>query len=211
MKLSGKAIKAEDSDKNKVFKLLDLDEFIKETTGKNAEDAKSKKEMEDAKRIDRSNPDEYLKVLQLNPFADADDTMFLDEYDIIPSIFGSGKLLGVPVPYLQTGHGILLLTTLLAGFVYAPGNPLTEFPLEIRNFLKSGLAVTYAINSVLAVLAFFNAKSKNLPAIFWFFKTFLLGGVAYYEITQSKDPRKLNVDGRMEENNRQSKRRRDRS
>ena len=121
----GKAIKAEDSDKNKVFKLLDLDEFIKETTGKNAEDAKSKKEMEDAKRIDRSNPDEYLKVLQLNPFADADDTMFLDEYDILPSIFGSGKILGIPVPFLQTGHGILLLTTLLAGFVYAPGNPLT--------------------------------------------------------------------------------------
>lgn len=169
--------------------------------------------MEDAERIDRSNPDEYLRVLQLNPFADADETMFLNEYDIIPSIFGSGKLLGVPVPYLQTGHGILLLTTLLAGFVYAPGNPLTEFPLEIRNFLKSGLTVTYAINSVLAVLAFFNAKSKNLPSLFWFFKTFLLGGVAYYEITQSKDPRKLNVkeDGRLEENNRASKRRRDRA
>ena len=39
----------------------------------------------------------------LNPFADADDTMFLEEYDIIPSIFGSGKLVGIPVPYLQVG------------------------------------------------------------------------------------------------------------
>ena len=47
--------------------------------------------------------------MQLNPFADADDTMFTEEYDIFPSIFGSGKLLGIPVPYLQTGHGILLI------------------------------------------------------------------------------------------------------
>ena len=210
--ITGKAIKAEDTDKNKVFKLLDLDEFIKETSGKQSDEEKKKKEIEDAKKIDRSNPDEYLRVLQLNPFADADDTMFFDEYDIIPSIFGSGKLLGIPVPYLQTGHGILLLTTLLAGFVYAPGNPLTEFPIEIRNFLKSGLAVTYAINTVLAVLAAINAKSKNLPAVFWFFKTFLVGGVAYYEITQAKDPSKINAksDGTMEENNRQSKRRRER-
>jgi hypothetical protein len=89
---------------------------------------------------------------------------------------------------------------------------LTEFPIEIRNFLKSGLAVTYAINAVLAVLAAFSAKSKNLPAVFWFVKTFLVGGVAYYEITQAKDPSKINAksDGTMEENNRQSKRRRER-
>ena len=206
--ITGKAIKAEDTDKNKVFKLLDLDEFIRETSGKKGEEEKKQKEIDDAKKIDRSNPDEYLRVLQLNPFADSDDAMFLDEYDILPSIFGSGKILGIPVPFLQTGHGILLLTTLLAGFVYAPGNPLTEFPIEIRNFLKQGLAVTYAINTVLAVLAAINAKSKNLPVIFWALKTFLVGGVSYYEIQQAKDPKKMNV---VEEVNRQSKRRRERN
>jgi hypothetical protein len=114
------------------------------------------------------------------------------QYDILPAIFGSGKLCGIPVPYLQTGHGILLTVSLLAALVYAPGNPLTEFPPEIREFLKQGLVVTYSINVVLAIQAFFNARSKNLPAIFWTIKTFLLGGIAYYEITQAKDPSKLN-------------------
>jgi hypothetical protein len=96
------------------------------------------------------------------------------------------------VPYLQTGHGILLIVSLLAALVYAPGNPLTEFPSEIRSFLKQGLIVTYSINSVLAVQAYFNAKGKNLPALFWAAKCFLLGGVAYYEITQARDPKKIN-------------------
>ena len=114
------------------------------------------------------------------------------QYDILPAIFGSGKLCGIPVPYLQTGHGILLTISLLAALVYAPGNPLTEFPPEIRTFLKEGLVVTYSINIVLAVQAFFNARSKNLPALFWTVKTFLLGGIAYYEITQAKDPAKIN-------------------
>jgi hypothetical protein len=107
---------------------------------------------------------------------------------MFPSIFGSGKLLGIPVPYLQSGHGILLLITLLSAFVYAPGNPLTEFPIEIRAFLQQGLFVVYSINGVLAIQAAFQAKSKRLPAIFWAIKTFLLGGISFYEINKAKDP-----------------------
>lgn len=49
----------------------------------------------------------------------------------------------------------------------------------------------YAINSVLAVNAFFIAGSKNLPRIFWTLKTFMLGGVSYYEVTQAADPTKM--------------------
>lgn len=30
-------------------------------------------------KVDRRNSDEYLRTLQLNPFADADETLFLDE------------------------------------------------------------------------------------------------------------------------------------
>merc|ERR1712146_61558 len=131
-----------------------------------------------------------MRVMQLNPFADADDTMFTEEYDIFPSIFGSGKLLGIPVPYLQTGHGILLIICVLAGYIYAPGNPLTEFPLEIRNFLKTSLTVVYSINAVLAVQAFFEARRKNLPGAFWGIKTFILGGVAFFEIKEAQDPTK---------------------
>jgi hypothetical protein len=178
------------ADKNKVFQLPDLEGFMKDVGAKKENDRMDGAE-DEAPRVDRSNQEEYLRVLQLNPFADADDSMFLEEYDIIPSIFGSGKLLNIPVPYLQTGHGILLIVTLLAGFVYAPGNPLTEFPVEIRNFLKQGLAATYSINAVLAVQAFFKAKSKNLPATFWAMKTFLLGGVAFYEVTEALDPKEV--------------------
>lgn len=197
-----------EQDSNKVFRLPELGQFMKEKLGDDSvservqgdsrrdrytsEGESSKPQVETERKIDRSNREEYLRVLQLNPFADADESMFQDEYDIIPSIFGSGKLLGIPIPYLQTGHGILLIISVLGGLIYAPGNPLTEFPREIRDFLTTGLQVVYSINVVLAVQAFFNAKSKNLPAIFWAFKTFVLGGVAYYEITQAVDPADIN-------------------
>ena len=188
-----------DQDQNKVFKLPDLNEFMDTTGGDRDADNSGAaggegktNRGEEPKRIDRRNQEEYLRVLQLNPYADADDTMFLDEYDIIPALFGSGKLLNIPVPYLQTGHGILLIVSLLAALVYAPGNPLTEFPPEIRTFLKQGLLITYAVNAVLAVQAYGIARSKNLPGVFWAVKSFLVGGVAFYEITQAKDPAKMN-------------------
>lgn len=92
---------------------------------------------------------------------------------------------------------MLLIGSLLAAFVYAPGNPLTEFPVEIRAFLKSGLAVVYAINTVLAVVAALEAKKKNLPVIFWAIKTFLLGGVAFYEVRQADDPKNPRYTGTL--------------
>jgi len=191
--VTGKELKEDKVDKNKVLNLPDLSTFMSEKQGANygrqAEDGLQASK----KKIDRSNAEEYDRVLQLNPFADADEDLFLDEYDIIPSIFGTGKLLGIPVPFLQSGHGLLLLVSCLAAFVYAPGNPLTEFPPEIRSFLRQGLGVTYSINLVLAAQAFFIAKSKSLPAVFWAAKCFVLGGVAFYEINEAKDPSKMNT------------------
>ena len=101
---------------------------------------------------------------------------------------------------------MLLIVSLLAALVYAPGNPLTEFPPEIRDFLKQGLVITYSINVVLAVIAFNVAKSKNLPGFFWAVKTFLLGGIAYYEINQAKDPAKFNEPTITVPSDRKSKR-----
>lgn len=184
---TGKTVKESDADKNKVFKLPDLSDFV----GAGTTEKEVKSDLPKEERIDRSNQEEYLRVLQLNPFADADESKFVEEYDILTSIFGSGKLLGIPIPYLQQGHGMLLIIALLAGLVYAPGNPLTEFPPEIRNFLKQGLVNVYAINSALAVRAFFVAKAKNLPPIFWAIKTFILGGIPLYELSQAKDPTTL--------------------
>lgn len=204
--ITGKEDKTE-QDENKVFRLPELAQFVKEKSDdagvvdrvqgdsrrdRYTADDMNKNNDEVVAKIDRNNPEEYLRALQLNPFADADESMFKEEYDIFPSIFGSGKLLGIPVPYLQTGHGILLIISSLAALVYAPGNPLTEFPKEIRAFLSTGLVVVYSINTVLAVLAYFEASKKNLPSIFWGLKTFVLGGVAYYEITQAKDPSEIN-------------------
>ena len=190
--ITGKEVEEDKVDKNKVFNLPDLSTFIQESTGEKGKIKDELKALKDAKRIDRRNPEDYDRVLQLNPFADADDELFLDEYDIIPSIFGTGKLLYIPVPFLQSGHGILLIVIVLAAFIYAPGNPLTEFPPEIRSFLRQGLGVVYAINTVLAGQAFFKAKEKNLPAFFWAAKCFILGGIAYYEIVNAKDPAKMN-------------------
>ena len=112
----GKEAESEEKDDNKVFRLPDLVKFGKtsddamqasdrmggnerreryitdESTkkkNKNRRDAESGGE--ETQKIDRSNREEYMRVMQLNPFADADDSMFLDEYDIIPSIFGSGE------------------------------------------------------------------------------------------------------------------------
>ena len=202
-----KVVTEGNQDKNKVFKLPDLTELYKDDKAKEKDKDLSPRG-EEIKRVDRSNREEYLRVLQLNPYADADDTMFLDEYDMFPAVFGSGKLLNIPVPYLQTGHGILLAVSLLAALVYAPGNPLTEFPPEIRTFLKEGLMVTYSINLVLAIRAFGIARSKNLPGIFWAVKSFLVGGVAFYECTQAKDPAKINEPDFVKPSDRKSQRNR---
>ena len=74
--ITKKEVTDSNSDKSKVFKLPDLSEFVDAATGGTG----GKRAVEpEAVRIDRSNREEYLRVLQLNPFADADDTMFLDE------------------------------------------------------------------------------------------------------------------------------------
>ena len=189
-----KEISEEELDKNKVFSLPDLGDFMQKTGGKRDSDRKAETKLLKSEKVDRKNKEEYLRALELNPFADADNSIFLDEYDIIPSIFGSGKIVGIPVPFLQTGHLVLGVVVSLAAFIYLPGNPLTEFPREIRTFLKQGLGVTYSINAVLAVFAFLSAKSKNLPPVFWAVKTLLIGGIAIYEIDNARDPDKMNDD-----------------
>jgi len=91
----------------------------------------------------------------------------------------------IEAQYLQAGHSILLLASLLCAFVEYPGNPLTEFPYEIRDFLKTGLLLTYLINTGLAVLALPLAAGKNQPPLLWTAKTFLLGGLAFDELNRA--------------------------
>lgn len=70
----------EKKDDEKVFSLPDLTEFVKDaTTVTTNRDKKGKSEVEESTKVDRSNLDEYLRVIQLNPFADADDSIFKEE------------------------------------------------------------------------------------------------------------------------------------
>ena len=52
------------------------------------------------------------------------------------------------------------------------------------NFRSPGLGTVYAINIVLAVLAVFKAGERGQPAFLWAAKTFLVGGIAYDQLTQ---------------------------
>jgi len=198
--VTGKELEVDKANEDKVFQLPDLNEYLAETTTEEAIKRQKEREAALSVKVDRSDMNEYGRVLALNPFADADEDMFQEEYDVLQAIFGSGKLLYIPVPYLQTGHAILLIVAFLAANLYIPGNPLTEFPLEIREFLRSGLLVIMGINFVLAGLAWKIATEKNLPGLFWAIKCFFVGGISFYEITQAKDPTKLNprdpFDGR---------------
>lgn len=94
-----------DQDDSKVFQLPDLTDFMKDGSSKDKESLRSKaasqsssfkeqitqgagskrserrKKIEEINknRVDRSDQDEYMRVMQLNPFADADDTLFMEE------------------------------------------------------------------------------------------------------------------------------------
>jgi hypothetical protein len=97
-------------------------------------------------------------------------------------VFGRGSILGIPIPFLQSGHLVVAFLSLLSAAVYDPGTPLTSFPPEIRAFLWHTMKITYTINTVIAVQAYFQARRKHMSGIFWSVKTFLLGGIATYEL-----------------------------
>ena len=80
--ITGQAVVEEEADKNKVFQLPDLNEFVNQGNEKSSNkksNRKQRKEEGKKVRIDRRNQEEYMRVMQLNPFADADESNFLDE------------------------------------------------------------------------------------------------------------------------------------
>lgn len=110
------------------------------------------------------------------------------EYDLTSAIIGTGSpnKQGVYVlPYLQSGHFLLLLIVLLCTFVYYPGFPLTELDDSLRTLLKRGLALTYVVNAGLAVLAYKDATKRGQPASFWALKTAFFGNIALNELRRN--------------------------
>ena len=111
------------------------------------------------------------------------------------------------------GHFIGSLGIILMAFIQYPGFPLTNLPTPLRDSLQGGmenlsvcalflcviphhtfcsrlhrffvgLAVTYAINLVLAIMAAFKAGERGQPTLLWVAKTFSVGGLAYDQLTQ---------------------------
>lgn len=110
------------------------------------------------------------------------------EYDLASAIIGTGRpnQQGLYVlPYLQSGHVLLLMILLIVAFVYYPGFPLTEAEDDVRLGLKIGLAITGLVNAGLSVLAYQSAGERRQPQLFWAFKTAILGNLAFNELRRN--------------------------
>lgn len=175
------------------------------------------------KRIKRSDVEAYTKLLEMDPLADEDSSYFEEEgVDFISALLGdvepgvgtdsdentnkSGKrvlkktsFLGIGSGPLQVGHFFGALSAVLMAFVEYPGFPLTNLPDPLRGALQGGLATVYAINTVLAVLAFLSASERNQSPALWGAKTFAVGGIAYDQLMQIPTPREAAERQRKEE------------
>jgi hypothetical protein len=81
------------------------------------------------------------QLLEQQPFADADDSLFEEEeYDSVSALLGerAKPFLGIPVGPLQVGHFVGALAIILMAFVDYPGFPLTSFPTPVRDALQGG-------------------------------------------------------------------------
>lgn len=105
--VTGEALQEEQNDANKVLQLPDLGEFVKDNTaepgrGASSNQASKRKRRleENLAKVDRRNQEEYMRVMQLNPFADADESLFLDEVRNNSFHSSDSFVFNVIVPYL---------------------------------------------------------------------------------------------------------------
>ena len=138
-----------------------------------------------------ATPQELLqeRFFELLSFDTIDDRPVNEEpYDLTARLIGRGlpNKAGVYLlPYLQSGHMLLLGVLLLSSLVSYPGFPLTTVPSEYRGLLLQGLGINYVINAACAVYARGIAASKEEPVTFWMVKCFLFGGLALGELTEA--------------------------
>lgn len=182
------------SDDNALFELPDVSDLEKKRKSREATrnakvEAQKDDGVDDSKRIKRRDLATLRARLELDPSADYDDATFVKTYDTASALLAesAAPFLAIDAAYLQAGHLILLLTSVLCAFAEYPGNPLTELPTEIRDFLKTGMALTLAINGVLAVLSVPLAAGKKQPVPLWAGKALLLGGLAFDELNRAPD------------------------
>jgi hypothetical protein len=156
-------------------------------------------------QIERGDTEALRRAMESDPNADVNFNLFRDkskgagatkkDVDIITIALGENadKFFGIESAYLQIGHSALVLVILLATFVYDPSFPLTNLPVEFRDFFKQGLAAVYAVNAVLGGVAYFEAQKRDQPVTLWVVKCLFIGGVAFNQLTTStriKKPRR---------------------
>lgn len=163
---------------------------IKDLLKRKEDDAKTaiqEEEQKEKRRIKKSDKKAFARLLEQQPYADADASYFEEEaYTTVSALLGEGAkpFLGIPTGPLQVGHFIGSLAIILMAFVQYPGFPLTNLPSPLRDCLQGGLAVTYTINLVLAVFAGFKSGERDQSALLWAAKTFSVGGLAYDQLSQ---------------------------
>jgi hypothetical protein len=127
------------------------------------------------------------RLLEAQPFADADETLFEEEeYGTVSALLGekAKPFLGIGSGPLQVGHFIGSLAIILMAFVEYPGFPLTNLPTPLRDCLQGGLGTVYAVNAVMAVLAVFKAGERGQNPLLWGVKTVAVGGLAFDQLSQ---------------------------
>lgn len=135
------------------------------------------------------------KLMELLSFDAIDERPAVEqaEYDATARLIGRGlpnKAGAYLLPYLQSGHMLLLGVLLLSSFVTYPGFPLTQVPDEYRNLLKEGLVLNYVFNLAAAFYSRGIAEKKEQPVLFWTVKVALLGGLALGELSEAvPDPK----------------------
>lgn len=166
--------------------LPDIKDTLRRKDDKNKSYAKEP-EGSKKKKIDRRDKEALLKLLEQDPYADADDSFFeQQEYTTVSALLGErAKLfLGLPTGPLQVGHFIGALVIVLMAFIDYPGFPLTNLPSPLRGALQGGLGSVYTINFVLTLLAILKAGERGQPALLWIGKVLTVGGLAFDQLTQ---------------------------
>jgi len=146
-----------------------------------------KEEKPQRPKISRKDKAAFLQLLEEQPFADADDSYFVEEeYGTVSALLAEGArpFLGIPSGPLQVGHFIGALGIILMAFVEYPGFPLTNLPTPLRDCLQGGLLTIYGLNAILAIFATFKAAERGQPSGLWAVKTFSVGGLALDQLTQ---------------------------
>eukprot|EP00547_Thalassionema_nitzschioides_P001157 CAMPEP_0194211966 /NCGR_PEP_ID=MMETSP0156-20130528/11416_1 /TAXON_ID=33649 /ORGANISM="Thalassionema nitzschioides, Strain L26-B" /LENGTH=305 /DNA_ID=CAMNT_0038939659 /DNA_START=139 /DNA_END=1056 /DNA_ORIENTATION=- len=178
---------AAEGDDDSLFTLPDIKDALRkrEMQGEIARIKEEEKELKP--KVKRGDLDAYQKLLQKNPFGDADEELFIEEnYSAVSALLAerAAPFLGIPSGPIQVGHFIGALGIILMAFVEYPGFPLTNLPTIARECLRGGLATVYSINAVLAVMTIFKATERGQPVALWISKTFVVGGLAFDQLTQ---------------------------